>query len=411
MSAPVVTPAAETIRRCRLLAGCSEETGATTRTFLSAPMREVHAHVGGWMRGAGMAVSVDAAGNIRGVYPGAEAGGRRLFIASHLDTVPNAGAFDGVLGVMMGVALVESLGGRRLPFAIEVVGFSEEEGARFATPFIGSLALAGRLDETLLARRDADGVSVADAIRSFGLDPAGVADARAGAGALGYLEFHIEQGPVLDASDLPVAVVSAIVGMTRCAVTFTGAANHAGTTPMEARRDAVAGAAEWIAEVERLAQISPDLLATVGRVDAEPGAVNVIAGRCAVSLDVRHPVDETRIAAVRILRDRAEQIAGRRGLDVLWQVRLEQGAVPMDAALSARLEQAVADTGTAVRRMPSGAGHDAMILAALMPVAMLFLRTPGGISHHPDEAVREDDVALALRVGQQFLARLAEAAA
>ena len=411
MSAIGVARAAETIRRCRLLAGCSEEAGATTRTFLSAPMREVHAHVGGWMRGAGMVVSIDPAGNIRGLHPGDGATTRRLVIASHLDTVPNAGAFDGVLGVMLGISLVESLEGRRLPFAIEVIGFSEEEGVRFGTPFIGSRALAGTLDDQTLARRDSDGTTVADALRAFGLDPRGMAGARAANDAVGYLEFHIEQGPVLESRGRQIGVVSGIAGQTRLALTFTGAANHAGTTPMALRRDALAAAAEWIAAVEATAASTPDLVATVGRIDARPNATNVIAGRCDASLDVRHRDDGVRRESADTLVRLATEIARRRGLSLQHEVRLDQPAFRMDANLTHAVEQAVLDSGAPLERLVSGAGHDAMIVGQVMPAAMLFVRSPGGISHHPDETVLEEDVALALRVGQRFLARVAEAPA
>ncbi|MGH9348528.1 MAG: Zn-dependent hydrolase, partial [Vicinamibacterales bacterium] len=283
--------ARDVIQRCRVLAGFSEEPGHTTRTFLSAPMRDVHAHLTAWMTELGMTVHVDAAGNLRGLYAASCPAARRLYIGSHLDTVPRAGAFDGVLGVVMGVALVDLLNGERFPYAIEVVGFSDEEGVRFGVPFIGSRALAGTVDETLLARRDAHGRSVADAIRDYGLDPREVGRAAADASALGYLELHIEQGPVLDTLGVSLGIADAIVGLTRVEATFTGAAGHAGTTPMQARRDALAGAAEWIGGVEREAHTTPGLVATVGRIEARPGAWNVIAGACAATLDVRHADD------------------------------------------------------------------------------------------------------------------------
>ena len=402
------TRAAETIRRCRLLAGCSEEAGATTRTFLSPPMRDVHAHVGGWMRDAGMAVTIDAAGNIRGLHPGEHPSARRLFIGSHLDTVPNAGAFDGVLGVMIGIALVESLAARRLPYAIEVVGFSEEEGVRFGMPFIGSRALAGTLDDAALARCDRNGETIADAVRAFGLDVGRLAEARATPDAVGYLEFHIEQGPVLESRGRSIAVVDRIAGQTRVALTFAGAANHAGTTPMGVRHDALAGTSEWIVAVEAAAAATPDLVATVGRIDVRPNATNVIAGRCDASLDVRHRDDGVRQRSAATFVALATGIAGRRGLSAAHEVRLDQPVVVMDEGLTDVLEQAVRDSGAPLEHLASGAGHDAMVVAACMPAAMLFLRSPGGVSHHPDETVLEDDVALALRVGGHFLARLAE---
>jgi len=405
----VIVRAREVIRRCRALAAYSEDPACTTRTFLSEPMRNVHADVGAWMTAAGMDVHVDAVGNIRGVYPSSSDDPPRLFIGSHLDTVPGAGAFDGVLGVVIGIALVDMLAGQRLPFTIEVIGFSEEEGVRFGAPFIGSRALVGRVDEALLSRKDAHGISVRDAIRRFGLDPDAVPTARVHEPALGYLEFHIEQGPVLDRLGLSLGIVNAIAGQTRADVTFTGASGHAGTTPMAARTDALAGAAEWIVRVETVARNEHGLVATVGRITARPGADNVIAGHCTTSLDIRHVDDEVRTAAVNTLQEAAFEIATRRGLDVGWHTRLDQPAVAMTPALVVALTRAVERSGVPVLQMQSGAGHDAMILASDIPVAMLFLRSPGGISHHPDESVSEPDVAAALAAGRQFLHQLAGA--
>jgi allantoate deiminase len=372
-------------------------------------MRDVHAHLGSWMQRSGMAVHVDNAGNLRGVYPGASPGAPRLFMGSHLDTVADAGAFDGALGVVLAVAIVDRLQHRRLPFAVEVVGFSEEEGVRFGIPFIGSRALAGTLDAGVLGCVDAGGRSVTDAIRDYGLDPSCILDARIDDGALGYLEFHIEQGSVLDGLSAPLGIVNAIVGQSRLAVTFTGSANHAGTTPMHARRDAVAGAAEWIVGVEALARRTPGLVATVGRIGARPGAANAVAGVCEASLDVRHASDDARAAAVDTVRKSAQQIAARRELSVRFETHLDQRSVSMSTALAAGLERAVAAQGLPIHRLDSGAGHDAMILAGRMPVAMLFLRSPGGISHHRDEAVIEGDVAAALATGLAFLDDLAGA--
>jgi allantoate deiminase len=400
--------AAVVIERCRALARHTETAGTITRTFLSEPMRGVHADVSAWMTAAGLRTSIDAAGNIRGLYPGATAQAPRLFIGSHLDTVPDAGAFDGILGVILAIALVDSLGGHRFPFAIEVVGFSEEEGVRFGVPFIGSRALAGTVDDDLLGRVDADGQSVADAIRQFGLDPAAIGDARYAAPTLGYLEFHIEQGPVLDHLGLSLGIVHAIAGQTRADVTFTGTSGHAGTTPMPARADALAAAAEWVLIVEREAHATPGLVATVGRLQARPGAANVIAGHCVTSLDVRH-ADNTALAeAVARLQESVYQMATRRGVEVAWHTRLSQSPVPMTPSLVDTLARAVQRSGTPMLQMSSGAGHDAMVMAAHMPAAMVFLRSPGGISHHPDEAVREEDVAAALSVGRHFLDALAE---
>jgi len=399
----------EVMGRCRLLAESSEEAGFTTRTFLSAPMHTVHAQLREWMELAGMSVATDHAGNLRGSYPssgptsGPTAGAsRRLFIGSHLDTVPRAGAFDGILGVVLGVALVGMLDGRRLPFGIEVIGFSEEEGVRFGVPFIGSRALIGDAGEELLARSDAAGVTVSDAIAAFGLDPSRIREAEGG-DAIGYVEFHIEQGPVLESLGLPLGVVEAICGQSRLDVIFEGKSNHAGTTPMNLRQDALAGAAEWIGAVEREAQAVPGAVATVGRISVSPGAGNVIPGSAAMSLDVRHAANSVRHDLVEKILQRAETIAAGRCLKVTWEDRLDQAAVAMDPCLVNRMERAVAGSGRAVHRMASGAGHDAMIVARRMPAAMLFLRSPGGISHHPDESVLTEDVSAALEAGMRFL--------
>ena len=350
---------------------------------------------------------VDAAGNLRAEYPGEGIVASRLLIGSHLDTVPNAGAYDGILGVVLAVALLKGLSGRRLPYAIEVIGFSEEEGVRFGTPFIGSRALVGRLDEDLLSAQDSRGISVREAIQEFGLNPAEIEQACLTENAFGYLEFHIEQGPVLDTLGLPLAVVDAIAGQSRLQVTFAGRANHAGTTPMGMRFDAVAGAAEWITTVEQVARGIPGLVATVGSVEARPGAANIIAGETHLSLDVRHREDRVRTHAVENLIHHAEQVARRRGLSVRCTTLLSQSTVAMDFFLTEQIEEAIRRAGCELHRMVSGAGHDAMIMAEKIPSAMIFLRTPGGISHDPVESVAVEDVERAIRCGLQLLDQLA----
>ncbi len=386
--------AQKVVRICRELALLSEETGRTTRTFLSPPMREVHRLLGDWMRELDMQVAVDAAGNLRGIHGDANA--RRLMIASHLDTVPNAGAFDGILGVVMGIALVETQ--PKLP--IEVVGFSEEEGVRFGTPFIGSRALAGTLDKTILTAQ------VEHAIRDFGLDPTELDKARLAPQVAAYLEFHIEQGPVLDSAGLPLAVVAAVAGQSRWALTFEGHANHAGTTPMNLRHDALAATAEWISAVETTARSKPGLVATVGALSVSPNAGNVIAGSVRASLDVRHALDHDRLDVVDALLEAATGIATRRGVTLQQEQIMNQATVPMDSELSDTLANAVSAAGFPVHRMTSGAGHDAMILAPCVPSTMLFLRSPGGISHHPEESVLTGDVAAALETGRCLLAAM-----
>src|SRR5713101_6740831 len=269
--------AEKVIARCRKLASFSEDAVGTRRTFLSAPMHDCHREVSSWMKTLGMIVSVDAVGNLRGFYPGTSPGAPRIVMGSHLDTVPNAGAYDGILGVVLAVALVESLDGMKRPFGIEVIGFSEEEGVRFGVPFIGSRALVGRVDEELLNHKDERGISVRKTIQDFGLNPNEISRAALTDDVLGYIEFHIEQGPVLESLGRPLGAVEAIVGQNRLEFTFSGQANHAGTTPMNLRHDALAAAAEWIVAIETLARQRADLVATVGFLEAKPGATNVIA--------------------------------------------------------------------------------------------------------------------------------------
>jgi allantoate deiminase len=396
------------IGRCREIAAWTDVPGEITRTFLSPSMRGVHALLRGWMEQAGMSVEVDAAGNLRGLYPGRAADAPRLIVGSHLDTIPNAGAFDGVLGVVLGIALVEELGRRPLPFAIEVVGFSEEEGVRFSKPFLGSMALTGTLDANTLKLRDVHGVSLSESIRSFGLDPARMAAATVSPLAFAYLEMHIEQGPVLDNVARPLGVVEAIVGQSRLFASFTGKANHAGTTPMRLRHDALAAAAEWIVAVERIASARDGLVATVGNISALPGAGNVIAGDVATTLDLRHADDAVRFRALDKILLEAQQSADRRGVEFAWRQTMDQDAVPMDGALTDLLETAVRAAEVQPVRMVSGAGHDAMIVAARLPSCMLFLRSPGGLSHHPAESVLAKDVAAALTAGMGFLRLLEE---
>jgi allantoate deiminase len=275
-------------------------------------------------------------------------------------------------------------------------------------PYLGSRAVAGRFDASLLGMTDADDITVDAALRAFGLDPARIDEAALTNDAICFVEIHIEQGPLLEAEGLSVAAVTGIVGQTRLTLTFTGHANHAGTAPMHLRRDALAGTAEWISAVEALAQSTQGLAATVGRVTVEPNIGNVVAGLARASLDVRHAHDATRLAAVQELLDRASAIAARRGLTLERTGQLEQPAVPMDERLTALMGAAIEAAGYPLKTMPSGAGHDAIVMADKLPTAMLFLRSPGGISHHPAESVREEDLEAALHVGREFLLRLAD---
>jgi allantoate deiminase len=404
--------AEEVVARCRRLASFSEDQAGTRRTFLSPPMRDCHREIARWLEPLGIPVRVDAAGNLRASYPAAGSGALKLLMGSHLDTVPNAGAYDGILGVMIAISLLEALHERKLPFGIEVVGFSEEEGVRFGVPFIGSRALVGRLDAELLSVQDGRGISVRKSIEEFGLNPAEIPQAclsQAGetTDCFAYIEFHIEQGPVLEQLGLPLAAVESIAGQSRLEFTFLGRSNHAGTTPMHLRQDALAAAAEWIFAVERRARSVTGLVATVGRIEAKPGAINVIAGETRLALDVRHGSDEIRIQAVQDVVEQAQNITTRRGLTARWKTLLEQPAVAMDPFLVSEIERAIVTTGGTPHRMVSGAGHDAMILAEKIPTAMIFLRTPGGISHDPAESVAVEDVEKAIECGLHLLDQLA----
>ena len=370
-------------------------------------MRACHQEIARWIEPLGAQVQIDAAGNFRGVYPAMRPNAARLLIGSHLDTVPNAGAYDGILGVVLAIALLEELRGRTLPFGIEVVGFSEEEGVRFGSPFIGSRALVGRLDQELLGVLDARGISVRKAIEDFGLNPGKISEAELEKDTLGYLEFHIEQGPVLEKLNLPLGVVDAIAGQSRLEFIFVGRSSHAGTTPMLLRHDAIAGAAEWISAAEHLARKIPGLVATVGEIEAKPGVTNVIAGEARLTLDVRHNSDDIRLRAVEDLIGQAQEIAALRRLSVRESTQLSQNAVAMDRFLITKIEEAIVKTGGQPHRMVSGAGHDAMILAEKVPSGMILLRTPGGISHDPAESVARDDVEKAIECGLHLLEQLA----
>lgn len=398
--------AARIVSRCRELARLTDVPGETTRLFLSPATRDAHTLLTWWMREAGLESSTDDIGNVRAVRRAAEDNAPTLLLFSHIDTVPNAGAFDGPLGVLLALEAMEELRHTPLPFHLELIAFSEEEGVRFAFPFLSSLALTGQLAEEHLARTDADGVSVAEALRHFGLDPARAAEtARCSPNTFAALEVHIEQGPVLEAEDASLAVVEAIVGQSRFKL-FEGTANHAGTTPMALRHDALVAASNFIVETERYAANYTQLVATVGRIEALPGAMNVVPGAVHCTLDVRHPRDESRHAAVAHLLTKAQSAADHYGVKVTATLLSEQRAVPMDQALTQKLHNAAERTGVNALQLFSGAGHDSMIVAPHIPTTMLFVRSPGGISHNPAEDVREQDVAAALDTVINFLMHL-----
>jgi allantoate deiminase len=340
-----------------------------------------------------------------------------LLLGSHLDTVRNAGKFDGPLGVLVAIACVQHLhdSNIRFPFAIEVVGFADEEGVRYQSTYLGSKVLAGKFNPKDLKRLDAEGISMGEAICSFGGNPNALAKAKIDpTHLLGYIEVHIEQGPVLEKKNLSVGVVTAIAGQTRMRLSFTGRAGHAGTTPMNLRRDALCAAAEFISTVEAFAcsrrgnEAESGLVATVGEIRVLPGASNVIPGEVSLSLDVRHAKDSIRERAVVTLKHMAAQIGRKRSIKLFAEVVHQSPAVACDRQLSKLLTEAAVRHQERVPLLPSGAGHDAAAMAAITPVAMLFLRCNGGISHHPDESVRLKDVQTAISVLADFIERLAD---
>jgi len=391
---------------CDALGRLSEQEGGLTRVFLSSQQRDANALVLAWMRDAGMTAHVDAMGNCVGRYEGARPGLPCLMLGSHLDTVRDAGQYDGMLGVLSAIECVGALNatGTRLPFAIEVIGFGDEEGVRFGSTLLGSRAIAGTFDPALLAKTDADGMTMREALTKFELDPTQYATAaHSPAQVLAYAELHIEQGPVLEAAGLPVGVVTAINGGYRFTIELTGMAGHAGTVPMGLRRDALAAAAECVVAVERIAGSMPDVVGTVGRVEARPGAMNVIPGKAQFSLDVRAPTDDKRHAAIAAIRAEFAAIAQRRNVDLAVTPLWEAKTSPCAPAMQEQIATAIHAEGIRVHRLPSGAGHDGMAIIDIAPIGMLFVRCKGGISHNPAEAVTLDDVATGLRVFARFI--------
>jgi allantoate deiminase len=383
------------LRRCDELARFTEEEGMITRWYGSPSLVAAADAVAGWMEQAGLAVRRDAVGNVIGRRAGE---GGTFVLGSHIDTVRDAGRYDGPLGVLVAIDAAEQF--RDLHYGLEVVAFADEEGGRFPLTYLGSRAWAGDLAPEDAAVTDSEATPLAEAIRAMGGDPDALGTRSAPKDVLGYLEVHIEQGPILQDEDLPVGIVTAIAAQSRGEAIFTGMAGHAGNTPMRLRRDALAGAAQFVLEVERLARETEGLTATVGRIHNEPQVGNVIPGRTRVSYDVRHQDDATRDRARDELETAARAIAERRSLELEWRRRDDLPSVPM----SPRLRALLAEAAPGAIELGSGAGHDAVTASRLTPeVAMLFVRCKDGVSHHPDESVREDDVAVALDVVTRFL--------
>lgn len=413
MAAPSAAGRAQRVlERCDALAACSEEPDRLTRPYGGPALQRARKLVSTWMQEAGMTVRADAIGNLRGRYEGGQPASPALLLGSHLDSVRDAGRYDGPLGVLVALAAVEELAaeGRRLEFPIEIVAFPDEEGLRFQTTYLGSSVLAGSFDPELLRRTDENGLTLRQAIDAFGGNPDALAAAALRPGeAFAYVEVHIEQGPHLESIDAPLGVVTAISGQTRVLVSFTGEAGHAGTVAMHLRRDPMPAAAELVLAAEALAREQSATLATVGQLLVSPGATNVIPGRVEMSLDVRHPADAEHVAALSALESRARKIAANRSLLCDWQIMRDHPAVICDEMLTLRLGEAMRAVGLPVEALPSGAGHDAVAMASCLPIAMLFVRCAGGISHNPAESVTADDAAAAIRVIDRLLVDLSGA--
>jgi len=392
--------------RCDTLGRLSEDPGGLTRIFMSREQRAVDDLTLGWMREAGMSARLDAIGNVVGRYEGETEGAPCLMLGSHLDTVRNAGKYDGMLGVIAAIDCVHTLNarGRRLPFAIEVVGFADEEGVRFGSTLLGSRAIAGTFDAKLLENRDKDGTSMREALAAFGLDPERVGDAvRRRGDILAYAELHIEQGPVLEAEGLPVGVVTAINGANRFTVEIEGMAGHAGTVPMSLRRDALAAASECVLAIESRCSREPELVGTVGRLEAAPGATNVIPGNVRFTIDLRAPSDEQRRRASVDINEAIPSICARRGVRVTLRPTHEGRTATCAGWMQQQIASAIEAEGLPVRRLPSGAGHDGMALVDLVDIGMLFVRCKDGISHNPLEAITVADAELSARVFLRFI--------
>jgi allantoate deiminase len=396
---------AEVMARLNALAEFTETPGRLTRLYLTPEHKAAALQVRAWMEEAGMTAHTDAVGNVVGRYEGGEPDAPTLLMGSHIDTVRDAGKYDGNLGVVAAIQAVAELHarGERLPFAVEVLAFGDEEGVRFPVTLTGSRAVAGILDPAALDARDAGGVSVREALQRFGCNPFEIPNMpRRKEGVLGYVEVHIEQGPVLEAEGLPVGVVTAINGASRFIIDVVGVAGHAGTVPMNLRRDALAAAAEMVLAVERTALETLDLVATVGRVEARPGAVNVIPAGARFTIDIRSPSDAVRKAAVARLEQEFREIARRREVEAGLERSYDEAAAVCAPWLIEQLEAAVTRCGVRPLRLPSGAGHDGLAMVTLCPIAMLFVRCEGGISHNPAESITAEDAEVAVRVLLDF---------
>jgi N-carbamoyl-L-amino-acid hydrolase len=391
------------------LARFSEDSPGLTCSYLTPAHRATAAEIGDFMLSAGLEVSIDAVGNVIGRWRGADPAAATLVTGSHYDTVVNAGQFDGRLGVLLPIAVAADLrrAGARLPFNLKIVAFAEEEGVRFGSTFLGSRALAGTFEASALESVDAGGTSLRRAMHSAGLDPAAIPSAALDPRMLlGFVEVHIEQGPVLLEANAPVGVVTSIAGSIRGVITLVGLSGHAGTVPMGSRHDAAAAGAQIVLAVERRCSGTPGLVGTVGQLQVPGGAMNVIPGRCELSLDIRAERDEVRKAAFADVMAEGKRICAARGVIFEWKAVLETASVACSAKLQRRLAQSISRAAgiPEPRHLPSGAGHDAMVMAGITEMGMLFVRCGnGGISHHPAESLTAEDAEVAARVFGDFL--------
>ncbi len=388
-------------RKLDALGQISDEPGYLTRLYLGKAHARARTLVAEWMQAAGMDVRQDPTATLMGRYEGSAPNAPALLVGSHIDTVRRAGQYDGALGVVAAIEAVHGfhMAGQRFPFAIEVAAFGDEEGVRFPSTLGGSRALAGRFDAAMLDETDENGITRRAALTNFGCDPELIPNvARTPADCLGYLELHIEQGPVLEAEGLPVGIVTAIAGASRGTLEISGRAGHAGTTPMALRKDALTATAEIVLAIEQMARATQGLVATVGRLDVPGGAPNTVAGLVRCSLDVRSAEDSVRINATRQIETMAREIASRRGVTAEARFTYDAPAAACDVRLINRFSQAVSRAGLPVRLLPSGAGHDGMAFRGALPFAMLFVRCRGGISHHPDEYAAPQDMGIAAHI-------------
>jgi allantoate deiminase len=406
------TRAEKILSRINELASITEEQGCITRIFGTPAFIQGSKKVFDWMKAAGLQTSIDNIGNVRGKLVSENTNAKTFVIASHIDTVVNAGKFDGPLGVLMGLDIIENLKASQSPFRgaggfnIELIAFSDEEGCRFHTTYLGSKVIAGSFDKKTLEKKDTKGITLKEAIITIGGDADKLA-IDAIDNWLGYFEIHIEQGPVLYEKQVPVAVVTAIAGQRRAEITFTGVAGHAGTVPMDMRHDALATAAEFIVETEEFALENKEkIVATVGKLEVHQSASNVIPGKVTCSLDLRSSDETTLLSAYNTIKDFADLVSDRRKVKVEWNLVQQSKPTICNEELTTILKQSISEAGYPVVQLISGAGHDGVPISAVSPITMLFVRCFEGISHNPLENAETKDIAAAIKVSDNFIQRL-----